>query len=211
MKKCLNIIFVLLAICMFYGAFVTFSLSGAEKISPRYLSKYLQSKNCEVIDKLDGKRSDEVETYYVTNSETCPYEIIYLIIPDKEKKEKEFDKFETIVKNNPNIIYNESLYYYGSNYVELYTSGDFYRVLVKYKDSLLFIQTDIRLKDEVVNIKKDLGYYIENKNSVVWKFFFEMGLLFVAILFFINSKQFKNNNGVVKVKLGIFEIFHKTK
>lgn len=208
-KKILTGIFIFFTILMFYGAFVTYTLSGAEKILPNYFVRYLESKNCEVINQLDLQAVAGIDTYYITNKETCPYSASYLIISDRNKKNEIFDEMELVVKDNPNMIYDDSLYYYGSNYVELYTSGDYYRTLVEYEDSILFIETDISLKDEVIAMKKDFGYYIENKNEIVWKFFFGMGMLFILIVFFINFKPNATNGSVAKVKLGILEMFQK--
>ena len=58
-------------------------------------------------------------------------------------------------------------------------------------------------------MKKDFSYYIENKNNIVWKFFFGMGILSSLITFFINSKLNIMGSSTAKVKIGILEIYKK--
>lgn len=105
-------------------------------------------------------------TLYTTGCKTCLYSISYLIVNNASKREKIYEEMKYTVKNNINIDSKERVDYHSINYDEFSTTGENYKSVIKYKDSILFIDVPSNLKNKALLFKQDFGYYIENKSYI---------------------------------------------
>lgn len=200
--KVVNIILSSLCFIMFVIAIYLKDLSAAEQIEPTSFVNYMEKEGCKVTSQ--SKLEDGVQAHYVTYSNTCPYDVRYLIVNDSSKRETLYKEMESVVKDNASINPKENVDYHSINYDEVSTMGENYKSVMKYKDSILFIDVSLNLKDKAILFKQDFGYYIEHKSYIYRTFLTSCIVLLLAILQ-VNGKLI----GSSKVKVGMAEIFTK--
>ena len=191
MKKKFKIFFIIEAVIFYLCCMFALSLYGiisASQITEEHFVEYIESKGCTIIDRSSDDK--DIEIYYETDN--CPYHINYLIISNNEIRRNIYQEIKEKVEDNENRKDGDGLQYSGINYAEVYTIGDYYKVVSMYKDSILFIETDIALKDEVVEIKRDFGYYIENKSNL-YILFLIFGIVDLMLIYitYSNWKKIK--------------------
>lgn len=116
--------------------------------------KYTEAKGCELTSVKD--ENYKINTYYETIENSCPYEIKFLIIEDKDILSNYYEKFYSNLYKNGNIqIFDlERVDYY-----EIHTEGSGeYRVLIQSGDSLFYLSLDEDYKENVIPLLEDYGY-----------------------------------------------------
>lgn len=176
-----------------------------EEITKNEFINYMENKGCNLIDVQDKEFYLGVDTYLVTDENSCPYLVSYT----KFLPEYSFDEFfnsieEDVVNGNSNVYEKKylktNLFY---RYYEYSTSGDYYKAVTLNKNSILYASSDIKYKNEVIDIFKDLKYKNDIKNNEISYIFYAIFLIIIIniISLWKIEKKIRNKGWVAVVPI----------
>ena len=179
-----------------------FNQKMPEEINENEFISYMENKGCNLIDVQEEKKYLGVETYLVTDEKTCPYLVSYTKFLSGYSYNDFFNTlYDDVVNRNRNVNEKNTikmdLFY---KYYEYSTSGDFYKSLTLNKNSILYASSDIKYKNEVIDIFKDFNYFnndINNNVSYVFYAVFLVVIIDVISLWKIEKKI--RNKGWVSI------------
>ena len=179
-----------------------FNQKMPEEINENEFISYMENKGCNLIDVQEEKKYLGVETYLVTDEKTCPYLVSYTKFFLGYSYDDFFNTlYDDVVNRNRNVNEKNTikmdLFY---KYYEYSTSGDFYKSLTLNKNSILYASSDIKYKNEVIDIFKDFNYFnndINNNVSYVFYAVFLVVIIDVISLWKIEKKI--RNKGWVSI------------
>ena len=198
----INVLNVSLLIFIIISFILFFNTEMPEEINENEFIGYMKNKGCNLIDVQEEKKYLGVETYLVTDEKTCPYLVSYTKFLSGYSYNEFFDSlYDDVVNRNSNVNEKNTikmdLFY---KYYEYSTSGDFYKSLILNKNSILYASSDIKYKNEVIDIFKDFNYFnndINNDISYVFYAVFLVVIIDVISLWKIEKKI--RNRGLVAI------------
>ncbi len=164
----------LVILCLLIGFILLFKFDYPEIISEEYFEKYMKNKGCNVVKMKHLESYIGANRYLITDEDACPYLISYVIINDKDKKNEFFNQVLNEVRQNTNVTGGSNISI-KSKYYEYSTNGDFYKIVVLNKNSILYATSSKEDRMNTIEIFKDLGY----KYKLNW---FGFKILWIAFL-----------------------------
>ena len=157
---CFLFVIITLFTMMFVSMFHYFNTYETEPASVKDFIQSAEKLDCEIIDVLDMYPNHDVEFYYVTNQETCPYLMSYTKFKNEELM---YNFYSNLLKDTKNI---EGQFRSESNvnilhYMENTTIGKEYKAAALSKKTVLYINTEKVNKDTANEIKESLGFHFE--------------------------------------------------
>lgn len=158
-----------------------FNQKMPEEINENEFISYMENKGCNLIDVQEEKNYLGVETYLVTDEKTCPYLVSYTKFLSGYSYDYFFNTlYDDVVNRNSNVNEKNTikmdLFY---KYYEYSTSGDFYKSLTLNKNTILYASSDIKYKNEVIDIFKDFNYFNNDINNNVSYVFYVVFLVII--------------------------------
>lgn len=158
-----------------------FNQKMPEEINENKFISYMENKGCNLIDVQEEKNYLGVETYLVTDEKTCPYLVSYTKFLSGYSYDYFFNTlYDDVVNRNSNVNEKNTikmdLFY---KYYEYSTSGDFYKSLTLNKNTILYASSDIKYKNEVIDIFKDFNYFNNDINNNVSYVFYVVFLVII--------------------------------
>lgn len=145
---------ILLAVNSFSGQ----TYPQIERLKLQYYFDYMLNLEC----KVKTNRAENINEYF-TETQTCPYKVSFYIVDDNTKSYKLYEELKKEVSHNDNVY--DSNDYTVNDYQEYYTSGEYYKSVAKYEDTILYIETDKDLAKDAIGMKEDFSYSINNVSS----------------------------------------------
>ena len=126
-------------------------------LDPNKFVNLLESEGCELNNLTrENNNSIDVNIYYETSDKSCFLESAYVITDDNESLNKLNNHYTTeLIKNNSNIKVNKTSSIEG--YSKQKVEGDYYAILLTNKVSLLYIKTDKKNKQKVIDLFSSIG------------------------------------------------------
>lgn len=155
--------------------FIIFSVLFMRSQLPKVISvddftSYMKSKGCVLTDLQAEKKYDGVDSFLVSNVESCPYLVSYTIFNDDYVRDDYFKQTrDDVLNNNQNVKLTErSQINVFSKFYEYLTSGDYYKVVTLNGDSVLYISGNDTQKDEIDELLDNFGYrYVPHENLIL--------------------------------------------
>lgn len=152
--------------------------------------QYVENMGCKIIDVQGEKNYDDVLIYLITDSESCPYYFSYAILNDTDKENSFLSNaVYDVAKNNSNVTGSSKVNIF-SNYLEYSTSGYYYKVITKNKNSLLYASVLKEYREDVRNTFNDFGY-LYAVNYDYFTLLFILSLLYLICIFVCFYKLLK--------------------
>jgi len=199
MKK-RNIIILIILFIITIGSFI-FTLiklllpnEPIQNITQDKFITIMENYNCKV--NTDIEKNNNIELYYITEKDSCPYLISYTIFNNTNSRNEFYKQILKEVYNNNNIT-GRTRIDIGNNYVERETNGDYYKSAILNNNTVLYISTNKEYRDTSIQIKKDLGYHYEpNWNALKYLLIpsttFIIMLIYLLFLIIFNKKTTNN-------------------
>ncbi len=164
-KIFISICLILILLSFIIPIIRTIKLSFTEYISPEEFIEYIKNKNCTLINDINNKdNKDNITIHYKTDKNTCPYEIDYYIIDDKNTKYNVYENITKEIYNYNNITKTERIS--SINYYLDSSESASYLISILANNSIIYIKTNIENKTEVLNMLNDLGYNTNLSNNI---------------------------------------------
>ena len=155
------IIFNLLIIIGLVILFITIKSDYSPRvIKTNVFTKYMNNKGCELTDLQKEKKYEGVNSFLVTNEESCPYLISYTVFSDKNVRNDFFKQVSSDVLNGNKNVYITNRFRINmlTEYYEYWTSGDEFKIVTLNNNSVLYASANNKYKNDIMRIFKDLGY-----------------------------------------------------
>lgn len=198
--------FIIITVLLFFiGFFLIIKNSIVSEIKPNEFINYVEKLGCEEINDLDRKIFDNIEFYYSTDINSCPFEIKYFITKNNVDRDNFFYKYEEKVFANKDIKLNSYLSLI--NYYSFSTKGNHYRIVIENKDSVLYLNTKFEYYNEALKVLDDLGYGEKKFDNDMDNFFFivKVYLCLCVIMIFISwwnlNKKFGRKGWICLIPL----------
>lgn len=165
----------------------------------------MENKGCNLIDVQNKENYLGVDTYLVTDENSCPYLISYTRFLPEYSFDDFFDVLEEDVVNGNSNVYEKK--YLKKNllykYYEYSTSGDYYKIVTLNKNSILYASADIKYKNEVIDIFEDFNYINDIKNNEISYIFYAVFLVIIIniISLWKIEKKLRNKGWVVLIPI----------
>lgn len=164
-------------ICLFI--FIFLNIKQDKNFDLYKLKNHLENMGYRLIDVNDNY--DGVSDYFVTDKIMCPYLISYTKFNDKEAANRFLNNALNDLDKNSGIKISTNIYAWDNG--QYITSGDYYKVVIKNGDTILYASADKEYKEEIVNIFKDLDYFYKiNLNVVVIAFILLISILILSLV-----------------------------
>lgn len=176
-----------------------------EEITESEFANYMENKGCNLIDVQNKENYLGVDTYLVTDENSCPYLISYTRFLPEYSFDDFFDVLEEDVVNGNSNVYEKK--YLKKNllykYYEYSTSGDYYKIVTLNKNSILYASADIKYKNEVIDIFEDFNYINDIKNNEISYIFYAVFLVIIIniISLWKIEKKIRNKGWVVLIPI----------
>lgn len=176
-----------------------------EEITESEFANYMENKGCNLIDVQNKENYLGVDTYLVTDENSCPYLISYTRFLPEYSFDDFFDVLEEDVVNGNSNVYEKK--YLKKNllykYYEYSTSGDYYKIVTLNKNSILYASADIKYKNEVIDIFEDFNYINDIKNNEISYIFYAVFLVIIIniISLWKIEKKLRNKGWVVLIPI----------
>lgn len=197
-----NVSLLLLIIISFVSIF---NKELPEEITKNEFINYMENKGCNLIDVQGKENYLGVDTYLVTDENSCPYLVSYTKFLPEYSFDEFFDVIEDDVVNGNSNVYEEkylkvNLFY---KYYEYSTSGDYYKTLTLNKNSILYASSNIKYKNEVIDIFEDLNYINDIENNEISYIFYAVFLIIIinVISLWKIEKKIRNKGWVALVPI----------
>lgn len=156
----INVCNVSLLIFIIINFVLIFNKKLPEEITKNEFVNYMENKGCNLIDVQDEENYLEVDTYLVTDENSCPYLVSYTKFFPEYSFDDFFDTIKDDVVNGNSNVYEEKYLKVNlfNKYYEYSTSGDYYKTVTLNQNSILYASANIKYKNEIIDIFKDLNY-----------------------------------------------------
>lgn len=201
----INVCNVSLLIFIIINFVLIFNKKLPEEITKNEFVNYMENKECNLIDVQDEENYLEVDTYLVTDENSCPYLVSYTKFFPEYSFDDFFDTIKDDVVNENSNVYEEKYLKVNlfNKYYEYSTSGDYYKTVTLNQNSILYASANIKYKNEIIDIFKDLNYINDIESN---EFSYIVCAVFLVIIINIISlwkieKKIRNKGWVVLVPI----------
>lgn len=140
-----------------------------EVIKAEDFTSYMESQGCQLTDLKAERKYEGVDSFLVSNVESCPYLVSYTIFNDDYVRDDYFKQTkDDVLNNNKNVKLTErSQIKVFSNFYAYLTSGDYYKVALLNGNSVLYISGDRTQKAEINELLDNFGYRYVPQASLI--------------------------------------------
>ncbi len=192
------IMFLLVFLTLFTWSFIELGIlkiPNVKYISLEDYKKISSEYGCSVIDMKNNENYSDFDTYLVTDSNTCPYVINYIIIDDSKTRKKVYSNF-VYELNHENGDYLQTVSINVPKYTRNSTTGTYYLDAIMVDNEIITMSTTRDNKSNAQLLEEKLG--IENyKINYSSKYFMICYMYVFVILIYIFLCWWKLN-----IKLG---------
>lgn len=157
---CFSIVFnVVMILCVVF--MVLFVRNDIPKVmSMDDFTSYMDSKGCILTDLQAERKYDGVDSFLITNVESCPYLVSYTIFNDNYVRDDYFEQMkDDVLNNNANVGFTERTQInVFSKFYEYLTRGDYYKVVTLNDNSVLYASSDVSHMDDINELLDNFGY-----------------------------------------------------
>ena len=167
---------VILVMISFFASVISFVYALFMFILPKEHIDVMDTMTfLEVVNKYDCRVESitdddyKSDNYYVTVEDSCPVKIGYRIFTDLKAEESFYNKLLNDIRDKDHgVTTNAEINMFGFDYDFNSINGKYYQAVVRNKNTVLYVSSDIDDKDIAVNILKDSKYYYEvNKDNLI--------------------------------------------
>lgn len=138
----------ILAFVSFIITFIIFLYPSLKEINIDEINNVLSNYNCS-IEKIDDNN-------YQSIGDNCNFEIKIFKSTSEYNRNAKYVEYFKEVKNNENVK-GRSEADYLSIYSERTTNGMYYKTAKIYKDTVFYLSTEKRYRDEAINFQKEIS------------------------------------------------------
>lgn len=197
----LSIFFNTIAIALFIIGFIVINSAKPDIINEEQFREHMSDIGCEIINGTEFRKDETIDVYLSTNKETCPYLFTYIKFNDTNNLYGYYNIYTNyVLNNNRNIIedYQTSinLNYEYYNYT---TVGDYYKSAILNQNSILYASSNVQYKNKVIDIIKDLGYYVNELGIKISSGAAVIFLLLIIIFIYGVEKKIRNKGWIALI------------
>lgn len=170
-------------VSIFTDSFIPMIFTNVKVIKNDEFVKTMKEYNCDTVNLSKKSKIEGIKSYYKTSKE-CPYVVEYYTF--KDKKNTKLYKYNLISESSKTIKDGDELLL--TNYSEYEGENNSYIAIVQNKNSILYINTDIKNKDKAIDIRKKLGYdsrvFLDVDKTIAFIFITFLIIIFITIVSF---------------------------
>lgn len=154
-KIIIIILFLISIIVTITGLILTFIEVDLKEPTNKEFTKLMENIGCTINTEYD-KAYDYIDSYLITNPNSCPYLISYIKFNDNKEKEKIFDSFVDELLNTQNITSKYRTSFLNHTEYTITTNDEFKATTIE-NNTTIYLSTKAKNKDEAQKILRDLG------------------------------------------------------